>query len=96
MHLTQETVDLLTLIILFCLGNGDVPFTSRRGAIVGTKNFIEIMRKIGLIDHSRSESIESKNKVYFFPITLVIRLRKKIARTQILLMIFQTLKAIIR
>ena len=67
-------MDLIIIIILFCLGDGDDPFTSRRGAIVGNEIFTKIMRKIGLISHFRSDSKESKNKAYFFPITLVIRL----------------------
>ena len=65
-------MDLIILIILFCLGNGDVPFTSRRGAIVGTKIFIEITRKIGLIAHSRSESKESSIKVLIYLQVLVL------------------------
>ena len=66
-------MDLIALLILLCLDDRDVLYTSRRDAKIVTKMCIDVMRKIGLIVDTETETKESKTKDVFYPSTLTIR-----------------------
>ena len=70
-------MDSITLLILLCLDDGAIPFTSRRDATIGTKICIDAMSKFGLIAHTGKATKESKAKDVFFPSTLTVKWWRK-------------------